>query len=609
MATKTFTFKMLYGQRGEGTRGVPEILAGGGGETKFVMEVTIPSDAFVFRFDMVTYSVANNMNIDWGDSSSDSGVTVDIDHTYATAGVYDIKVDGVGNFNPAGLSTAQKDCVTNVKNWGNSDFEFTSLYQGFLYCNYINYTATDYPNLSNLATLGNAPKMDSSFRPNSVTAPLKNLDFSSWIDTDKFTSHNYAFYYNYNGTLLDLTGWDFSNSLQMVSLCSYFGNSKLPSEVTIKIPNITFNSALTYNKVSSLFRNSNCDDFDVPILDFSNVLATNVAVSGMFLHSKLSKLVSGKKTLDISTWTGTDKWIKVDTMFYGCTVVEKLNITNIDWSNVNSHVYLFRDMLKVEEIVGLNEFIPNATVVSNANLYMFYQCKELKFSGTANNLDVNFGSTWNNAPLSLTLMFSQVGRDLTPGNEGDLPNLFNANTSTVTSMNKMFYLAKFNSSLAPIVENFDMSGLTGQGLNEIMRSTSKTTTLDGTNWNITSALTQMNSTWRGCADLTSILFHSSSDFSGITTWTHCFFGSNALTSIFFPLNMSFASVTVMTNFMSGSMTTGQYDIFLLLFDATNSNSGMTLTMGASTYTGGGGAATARANIIARGNTITDGGIA
>ena len=58
-----------------------------------------------------------------------------------------------------------------------------------------------------------------------------------------------------------------------------------------------------------------------------------------------------------------------------------------------------------------------------------------------------------------------------------------------------------------------------------------------------------------------------------------------------------------------SIITGQYDIFLLLFDATNSNSGVTITMGASTYTGGSGAATARANIIAKGNTITDGGIA
>ena len=208
-------------------------------------------------------------------------------------------------------------------------------------------------------------------------------------------------------------------------------------------------------------------------------------------------------------------------------------------------------------------------------------------------------------------MFYGYGRNLTPGNEGDVPNLLNANTSTVTSMQIMFYLAKFNSSLAPIVENFDMSSLVGIGLNSFMQNTVGTTTLDGTNWNITSALTQMNGTWRSCTDLTSILFHTSSDFSGITTWANCFLGSDALTSIFFPLNMSFASVTTMISFLSTgvSIITGQYDIFLLLFDATNSNSGVTITMGASTYTGGSGAATARANIIAKGNTITDGGIA
>jgi hypothetical protein len=55
------------------------------------------------------------------------------------------------------------------------------------------------------------------------------------------------------------------------------------------------------------------------------------------------------------------------------------------------------------------------------------------------------------------------------------------------------------------------------------------------------------------------------------------------------------------------MTTAQYDNFLTRIDATNSNTGVTYSMGSCTYTGGTAAETARANIVAAGNTIIDGG--
>ena len=111
-------------------------------------------------------------------------------------------------------------------------------------------------------------------------------------------------------------------------------------------------------------------------------------------------------------------------------------------------------------------------------------------------------------------------------------------------------------------------------------------------------------------ELQSITFGSTSDFSGVTTFQNCFATNTSITSINFPNNADFSSVTVMTNFIqpgTQGMTVAEYDNFLLRFDATNSNSGMTITMGTSQYTGGGAAATARANIVARGNTITDGG--
>ena len=67
----------------------------------------------------------------------------------------------------------------------------------------------------------------------------------------------------------------------------------------------------------------------------------------------------------------------------------------------------------------------------------------------------------------------------------------------------------------------------------------------------------------------------------------------------------------MGNFLTGrTIDTADYDALLIRLEATNSYSGgATLTGGNSKYTGGGAAATARAALITRNWTITDGGIA
>jgi hypothetical protein len=71
------------------------------------------------------------------------------------------------------------------------------------------------------------------------------------------------------------------------------------------------------------------------------------------------------------------------------------------------------------------------------------------------------------------------------------------------------------------------------------------------------------------------------------------------------------STADLTNFLTeGGMTTAQYDATLINWDALTVFAGMSPSFGVSTYTGGGAAATARANLISSdGWTISDGGIA
>ena len=134
------------------------------------------------------------------------------------------------------------------------------------------------------------------------------------------------------------------------------------------------------------------------------------------------------------------------------------------------------------------------------------------------------------------------------------------------------------------------------------------TSIDASSWAFTNALTTMQDMIRG-SEVTDIEFGSSSDFSGITTFQNFSLSTNSLTSIDFPANADFSSVTNMTNFMGASdthMSTAEYDNFLVRFNATNSNSGMTLSFGQCQYTTA-TSGTAHAAIIARGNTIIDNG--
>jgi len=73
MATKTFTSAMLYGQRGEGTRGVPEIPAGSSVSTDFKMTIdtTKPGVTGADGFEIKLHNGTTNFTVSWGDGKSD----------------------------------------------------------------------------------------------------------------------------------------------------------------------------------------------------------------------------------------------------------------------------------------------------------------------------------------------------------------------------------------------------------------------------------------------------------------------------------------------------------------------------------------------------------
>tara|TARA_R110000737_G_scaffold216896_1_gene233367 strand:- start:18 stop:380 length:363 start_codon:yes stop_codon:yes gene_type:complete len=107
---------------------------------------------------------------------------------------------------------------------------------------------------------------------------------------------------------------------------------------------------------------------------------------------------------------------------------------------------------------------------------------------------------------------------------------------------------------------------------------------------------------------------SNFDTSSVTNMREMFYDCNALTSLVGAEDFNITglnSTNDLTGFIrTGRMTTAQYDALLVKWDAQSVFSNLSPNFGASQYTAGSAAATARANLISSdGWTISDGGTA
>lgn len=579
---------------------------GGGGETKFVMEVTIPSDGYAITLFMNTTGggagFGNNYNVDWGDGNTDAGNTGNVSHTYDT-GTYDIKVDGVWSPHLY-TNVALRSVVTKLKNWGKDTTTFTALGETFRQFTNMEYEATDYPTLS----LGVVPTADANYTFLNVTTPTFTgiLDVSNW-DLSGTT-----------GSLISAfsTGFDNASGFTMVgntinansanTFVANFADGLADGEGDININNVTFANSVNMTQFFSGAKGLN------------NVNNWTLNASGtvdMYRTFYKTHMKKGVTTLDLSGWSNTSSIARMhdcfrDVDFFdvgGAQTTGILDITGWDFSSVNSFYFCFyaNKFTEIRGLDGLNTVVA-ANLTGNDPAYMFGICNDLSFD----NYDFPATGFFNKLGncTNFTAMFQQVGYGRAAGTYGKAPNGINGlDSSSATVLNSMFYRAKFDTPID--ISSWDLSSLTT--MVNIFRETEGTTTFDFSNSGFTTALTSMNSVIRQNADVTTVTFGSgtsSNDFSNVTTWTHVFYLANSLTSIEFPTNTSFASVTSggMANFLTGgTMTDAQYDNLLVRFEATNSvNPGGAFKVNAY-YTAGGAGETARTALIARGWTFTD----
>jgi len=576
--------------------GVPS--GGGGGETKFVMEVTIPSDSYSITLFMNVGGVGTNYNVDWGDGRSDSGNTGNVSHTYDT-GTYDIKVDGV--WAPQlYTNVALRSVVTKLKNWGKDTTTFTAIDDLFRSFTNLEYEATDYPTLNLIAGVA-----DYGFYLVPTNTFTGVLDINDWDLSGTTSGMRSIFQSSFqSATGLTLTGKTI-NANSASSFAQSLSSGIVDGEGDINVNNITWPNSTTFFSFFLGVKGVN------NVNNWTLKASGNISCQRIFYNSHMKKSVT---SLDLSGWVNTSNLSNLQESFRnvdffdagGAQTTGILNLTGWDFSNVGTFYFGFYDSrwTEIRGLSGLNT-ITKANLTSNNVAYMFGNTEYLSFD-TYDFPATGFFDELGNC-TSFASMFSSCGKSLGAGNYGKAPNGIAAlDSSSATSMKNMFYRAFFDTAID--VSSWDLSNVTDIG--GFFRQNKGTTTIDFSNSGFTNVLTSMSDSFRS-SELTTVTFGSgtsSNDFSGVTSYARVFNAANDLTSLEFPTNASFAAVTSggMANFLTnGTMTDAQYNNLLVRFEATNSvNPGGAWRVNAY-YTLGGAGETARNALAARGWTFTD----
>ncbi len=257
--------------------------------------------------------------VDWGDGVIDANITGNAMHTYASAGTYEVRING--NFPRIYFNNSgDKDKIQSIDQWGST--AWTSMEDAFYGCSNLVLNASDAPDLSNVTN------MDEMFRAttNFVVNPGGNMnhwDVSNVVSLDNTFRSAKAF----NS---DITGWDVSN---------------------VEVMDGTFWDARAFDQDISVWDVSNVIDMDEMFL---NAIAFNQDISGWNVSqvTAMQEMFRGavKFNQDISGWNVG----KVQDMFEMFREAKAFNqdIGSWDVSAVQTMESMFRSASAFDQDLG-----------------------------------------------------------------------------------------------------------------------------------------------------------------------------------------------------------------------------------------------------------------
>ncbi|CAM4112577.1 BspA family leucine-rich repeat surface protein [Zobellia roscoffensis] len=513
-------------------------------------EITIPTNPAY-----TTY----NYDVDWGDGSSDTGVTGTITHTYATAGSYTVSISGTFPsiyFNDEEANDKLK--IIEILAWG--DIQWQTMENAFFGCENLNFDLIDAPNLSQVTSLKNMFREGTSF-----TGIVNNWDVSTITDisgifsgcsifdrpVDTWTTNSVTdMSETFKSTAFNqpLDNWNTSSVTTMKGMFIAAGrfnqniNNWNVSNVTDMSQTFAYTNA--FNRPLNNWDVSNVTDmtamfdgsgFNQPIDNWN--VSSVTTMSSMFRHGQYNQPLASwdvSSVLDFSlmfqrnrtfnqplnTWVVTNA-TDMSSMFDGWYWDQVYNHPLDNWnvSNVTNMSYMFRDNS------GFNQDISGWDVSNVTNMQgMFSQTDVF-------NQDI---SGWNvSSVTNMSTMFQQAQVFNQPLN--------NWNISNVDNVSSMFDRAlSFNQPL----NLWTLSNVTSF---QNMFNRASSFNQDITGWN-TSSITNMSG-----------MFTSASTFNqNLGVW-------------------DISSVTNMANMLSNSgLSQENYDNTLIAWSAQTVNSGINL---------------------------------
>ncbi|MEQ8302734.1 MAG: BspA family leucine-rich repeat surface protein [Cyclobacteriaceae bacterium] len=353
-------------------------------------QITIPTNGVsVYNYDVV-----------WGDGMSDTGVTGNITHTYATPGTYVVSISGTFpaiSFNNGG----DREKILTVEQWGNNPW--ASMQNAFYGCTNLTVPAPDAPDLLLCVSMAQMFREATSF----------NAPIGTWIITGNNNSLRSMFQgatsFNQN-----ISAWDVSGIMDMSFMFTDASAFNQP---------LTWANTSMVSDMSGMFRGATIFNQDLDTWNTANVIR-------MQLMFQFATSFNG----NIDNWNVANVQF-MSAMFSGATAFNR-DISGWVTNSLTTTASMFQDATNFNRnLSGWN--VSGVTSMSS----MF-----------ANASSFNQPLTWDG---TLSMVNSMSGMFL--GATSFDQDISNWDVSGVTTMSSMFNGASdFNQDLS----SWDVSGVT-----------------------------------------------------------------------------------------------------------------------------------------------------
>jgi len=370
-----------------------------------------------------TQGTGYNYNIDWGDGTSDIGVTGDIIHTYATTTIktYTVSISGAFPriyFNAGSYDNAK---LISVDQWGTNPWQ--SMGYAFYGCANLVFNATDAPDLSQV--------LDMSYM--FYDATNFDSDISGW---NVSTVTDMSWMFGVTAFNQNINGWDVSSVTNMQGM--FFADAVFNKDL-----NLWGNKVALVKNMSSMFYRARAFNGNITTWNVSSV----TDMSFMFNEADVFNQ-------DISAWTVSSVTNMRGMFSFALAFSQKIG--GWDVSSVTNMSQMFSNAIAFNE--DLSAWANKLSLVTNMSSMFEYaiifdkpigswdvsnvtDMSQMFYGASAFNQDL---SAWGDKLLSVTSMISMFSFASTFDQ-----NISLWNVTSVTDMAGMFYGAKLS------VANYD----------------------------------------------------------------------------------------------------------------------------------------------------------